>query len=112
MGAAIVPYTFTAQKASGAESKNDRLSFASIGVGGRGTQLMQNASKFGDIVAVCDVDRNHAESAKERAGGKADIYEDYRKLLERKDIDAVTIGTRRLQLPRVRLAKMSIAKSL
>ena len=52
--------------------------------------------RYGDIVAVCDVDREHAESAKDDpklGNGKADIYEDYRKLLDRKDIDVVTIGT-------------------
>jgi predicted dehydrogenase len=92
-GALMVPYTFSSEQLTAAESANDRLRFASIGVGGRGTQLLGNASKFGDIVAVCDVDRSHAERAREKAGGKAAIYEDYRKLLERKDIDAVTIGT-------------------
>src|SRR5690606_29232652 len=47
----------------------------------------------GDVVAVCDVDRDRAERARERVGGKADIEEDYRKVLERKDVDAVVIGT-------------------
>ena len=44
-------------------------------------------------MAVCDVQRQHAERAKEKHFAKADIYEDYRKLLDRKDIEAVTIGT-------------------
>jgi predicted dehydrogenase len=39
------------------------------------------------------VHRQHAERAKEKDFGKAEIYEDYRKLLDRKDIEAVTIGT-------------------
>jgi predicted dehydrogenase len=51
------------------------------------------ARRFGDIVAVCDVDRGRAEEAKSRFGGKADVYDDYRKLLERDDLDAITIGT-------------------
>ena len=92
LGAAFIPYTFTT-RSEAAEAKNDRLAFAAIGVGGRGTQLADNASKFGDIAAVCDVDRSHAERGRERFGGKADIYEDYRAVLERSDIDAVTIGT-------------------
>jgi predicted dehydrogenase len=54
------------------------------------------ASRFGDIVAVCDVDRQHAEQARDNPAigkGKAEIYEDYRKLLDRKDIDIVTVST-------------------
>ena len=50
-------------------------------------------ASYGDIVAVCDVQRQHAERAKEKHFNKADIFEDYRKLLDRKDIEAVTIGT-------------------
>jgi predicted dehydrogenase len=53
-------------------------------------------SGFGDIVAVCDVDARHAERAKKdgRIGkGKADAYGDYRKVLERDDIDVVSVVT-------------------
>ena len=56
----------------------------------------RGASRFGDFLAVCDVDKRHAERAREHKDigkGKADVYEDYRKLLDRKDIDAVIIGT-------------------
>ncbi len=91
-GASMIPYCCTS-RCSAAMAKNDRLQFAAIGVGGRGSQLAEQTKPFGDLVAVCDVDRNHAQRARERAGGKADIYGDYRKLLERKDVDAVTIGT-------------------
>ena len=52
---------------------------------------LTNAAKFGTVVAVCDVDRKRAEAASD--GGKRTIYGDYRKLLDRKDIDAVTIST-------------------
>ncbi len=56
----------------------------------------QGHSQYGDILAVCDVDKKHAEAAKnhDRIGkGKADAYEDYRKVLERDDIDVVSIVT-------------------
>ena len=76
-----------------AESKNDRFIVGAIGMGGQGTGIADRARKFGDIVAVCDVDRQHAERAREKFGAKAEIYDDYRKLLDRKDIEAVTIGT-------------------
>lgn len=74
-------------------AKNDRPLIGCIGVGGQGTHIGRRAMGFGDIVAVCDVQRQHAERAKAEFGGKADIYSDYRKLLERPDIEAVTIGT-------------------
>lgn len=76
-----------------AENKaaNDRPRLGSIGVGGQGTGIMHQARNFADQIAVCDVDRNHAMRGK--GDTKAEIYEDYRKLLERQDIDVVTIGT-------------------
>ena len=92
---AAVPYWFTGRNALAGEtkSKNDRPNIGAIGVGGRGTGDMRHAARFGDVVAVCDVDRKHAERAKAACGGKPEIYEDYRKLLERKDIDVVINGT-------------------
>jgi len=92
---AVIPYWFSSQTARADEnkSKNDRPNVGSIGVGGRGTAIMKQAARFGDVVAVCDVDSKHAERAKAHFGGKPDVYGDYRKLLERKDIDVVTNGT-------------------
>lgn len=75
------------------QSKNDRPHVGAIGVGGRGSSITNNAAAFGDIVAICDVDRQHAEKNVARHGGKAEIFEDYRKLLQRDDIDAVVIAT-------------------
>ncbi|TWT35396.1 Inositol 2-dehydrogenase [Posidoniimonas corsicana] len=53
-------------------------------------------SEFGDILAVCDVDDRHSERARndERIGrGRADAYNDYRRVLDRDDIDVVSIVT-------------------
>ena len=75
------------------ESKNNRPLVGSIGLGGQGTGIARRASKYGDVVAVCDVQRQHAERAKNEHFKHAEIFEDYRKLLDRKDIEAVTIGT-------------------
>ncbi len=75
------------------KSKNDRLRLGSIGVGGRGSGIMNNARRFADLVAVCDVDNARAAKAKEKTGGKAEVFGDYRRLLDRNDIDVVTIGT-------------------
>jgi predicted dehydrogenase len=45
------------------------------------------------LAAVCDVSKTRREEAKAYIGGDCQAYEDYRKLLERKDIDAVTVST-------------------
>ncbi len=45
------------------------------------------------MVAVCEVDRTHAERACEKHGGKATIYDDYRRLLQRQDIDVIVNAT-------------------
>ena len=55
-----------------------------------------NAQRFGDLVAVCDVDQKHIDRAVERFtkdGSKPDGFSDFRKLLERDDIDAIVNGT-------------------
>lgn len=88
-----VPYFETSSRARAAESKNDRLNVAAIGVGGRGSMIARWASELGDMVACCDVDRQHAERFAAAMDGKCDIYGDYRKLIERDDVDIVTIGT-------------------
>ncbi|MEX2113944.1 MAG: Gfo/Idh/MocA family oxidoreductase [Pirellulales bacterium] len=91
-----VPYWFTARGALAAEgkSKNERPLVGCIGTGDRWQGgIVGGVRHFGDIVAVCDVDKKHAEQGKEKAGGKADVYEDYRKVLDRGDVELVTIVT-------------------
>ena len=76
-----------------ADAKNDRPHIGAVGAGGRGSAILQQAARFGEVVAVCDVDRNHAERAKARYDGRPVIYTNYLKLLERNDIDVVVNGT-------------------
>jgi len=93
---ASVPYFGWSAKAFANESKNDRPRIGCIGVGSMGTGDAKGHARFGDVLAVCDVDKNHAEAAKnspEIGKGTADAYEDYRKVLDRKDIDVVSIVT-------------------
>lgn len=74
-------------------SKNNRPTVGCIGVGGRGSGVSQAASRYGDIVAVCDVDLAHAEAFQGRVAPDADLYQDYRRVLDRKDIDVIIQGT-------------------
>ena len=90
---AYFPWT---EKAFANQLKNDRPLVGGIGLGGMGSGDCRGHASFGDIVAVADVDQKHAERAKQdnRIGkGKADVYVDYRELLDRKDIDVVSIAT-------------------
>lgn len=70
---------------------NERLHIGVIGVAGRGGA---NLAAMGgeNVVAVCDVDHNRLAGALKRHP-MAQSYTDYRKLLERKDLDAVVIST-------------------
>jgi len=91
--ASFVAMTATFPSTSRAQpSKNDRPTVGCIGVGGRGSAVSQAAAKFGDVVAVCDVDLAHAEAFQGRVAPKADVYQDYRRLLDRKDVDVVIQG--------------------
>jgi predicted dehydrogenase len=71
---------------------SERINFALIGCGGQGRGDARNASQHGQIVAVCDVDARHLEAARKDFPG-AEGYSDFRKLLEREDVDAVICGT-------------------
>ncbi|MGQ9574294.1 MAG: Gfo/Idh/MocA family protein [Thermoguttaceae bacterium] len=92
---AAVPYWLTSRSANGdgPGSKNDRPLVAGIGVGGQGTAILRSAARFGDVVAVCDADLEHAERAQALFGGKPAVYQDYRRLLDRKDVEVITNGT-------------------
>ncbi|MEI6194577.1 MAG: Gfo/Idh/MocA family oxidoreductase [Verrucomicrobiota bacterium] len=85
-----------AEVAKSISSPNDRPGIALIGCGGMGTGDAQNASRFGDIVAVCDVDQRHVDAAAQKftkAGKMPAKYGDFRKLLERDDVHAIVQGT-------------------
>jgi predicted dehydrogenase len=73
-------------------SRSDRLRVGVIGLRHQGSILAENALPSADVVAMCDVDRRVADLARKRLGGKADVCEDYRRVLDRKDIDAVMIA--------------------
>lgn len=90
------PYFPWLRKSFANESKNDRPVIGCIGLGGEGTFDAHEHYNFGDIVAVCDVDARHAERARhdDHIGrGKSDAYKDYRRVLDRHDIDVVSIVT-------------------
>jgi predicted dehydrogenase len=77
-------------------SPNDRPGVALVGCGGMGRGDAQNANRFGDIVAVCDVDARHVEQAARQftQGGKVPAkFSDFRKVMERDDVQVIVQGT-------------------
>lgn len=74
---------------------NDRIRVGFIGLGGRGRGTARVFVSQPDVeaAAVCDCHRPRAEEAVTFLGGKPDIYADFRRVLDRKDIDAVSIST-------------------
>lgn len=90
--AAALGATLAAPSALGA---NERIRLGAIGTANRGGQIIEAALAHpeAEFVALCDVDQTAREKKNAELGGKCDLYNDYRELLARKDIDAVLIAT-------------------
>jgi predicted dehydrogenase len=74
---------------------NDRVRLALIGCGGRGryvTGFMKEAGGC-QMVAACDVYLPQAEAVRKSWGPECEVYQDFRRALDRKDIDAVVVAT-------------------
>jgi predicted dehydrogenase len=74
---------------------NERVNVGLIGCGGRGMAVARLMRAVPNVafVAVCDLYEPHASAAREWAGSECRSYRDFREVLERKDIDAVLVGT-------------------
>ena len=72
---------------------NEAIRVGVIGVGFRANLLIDQLPKPGEIVALCDCNQALAEEAVAKRKAKWDVYQDYRRLLDRKDIDGVIIAT-------------------
>ena len=89
------PSFLVSRAASGADRRppSERVVAALVGCGGRGMGLLSiHDDPACTLAAVCDVDLQRAAAAKNRIGA-CDVYQDFRRILDRRDIDAVLIGT-------------------
>jgi len=95
-GTSAAALGLAASRATRAYGANDRVRLGFIGVANRGGQLLSAFKPHADkeVVALCDVSQSTLEKANQvHVGGKAATYSDFRKMIDRKDIDAVVIAT-------------------
>ncbi len=95
--AAVGVFTGSSRSSRAQTSPNERPVFATIGLRNQGWEITGKSTQFADFAALADVDANvlgaNLEKLASATGKKADGYKDYRKILERDDIDAVMIAT-------------------
>lgn len=95
----VARLTGVGPRQTGVAGANDRVRAGLIGCGGRGNQVAADWMKHKDtlFVAACDVAKDRLDETAARLGktqgNTVDAYEDYRRILERKDVDAVLIAT-------------------
>jgi len=85
----------SAARASRVLGANDKVRLGVIGVANRGGQVISAFQKHDDmeIVALCDVDKATLAKRNEALGGNLATYGDFRKMIDRKDVDAVVVAT-------------------
>lgn len=103
VGAATPYFALGTPKSVYAQAPSDRLRLAAIGVGSRGYANLCEFNGLTDVVAVCDLDAEYGlsqvfknEKIGKKTGDKTtapDAYDDYRRVLDRDDIDVVSICT-------------------
>lgn len=76
------------------KSPNERINIASIGIGGKGDGDSDQAAKYGNLIAICDIDE-HRLAQKGAKYPRAERYTDFRDMLDEMgpQIDAVTVST-------------------
>lgn len=78
---------------------NDRIVLGFVGLGGQGMNshlkpVVGSAQEHNvAVAAVCDVSKTRREEAQAAAGPNAKAYENYKQMLEQKDIDAIFCAT-------------------
>ncbi|MFO0905198.1 MAG: Gfo/Idh/MocA family oxidoreductase [Pirellulales bacterium] len=85
------------ERALGYQAPSDRPVFATIGLRNQGWAITSKSFKFAQFAALADVDENvladNVAKVEKAQGKKPDAYKDYRKVLDRKDVEAVMIAT-------------------
>lgn len=91
-GAAAASSALCRSASAKPSAKVERLGIGAIGMRYQGSVITEKARLYGDVVAICDVDRHVREQARASFGSTPRIFEDYHDLLSRNDVDVVLIG--------------------
>lgn len=97
--AAGLVWTSVSRPAFARQTPNEQIVMGMIGVGSQGSGRLRQFLQQPDvrIAAICDVDQAHLDRAvglvESARGYKPDAFRDYRRLLERRDINAVAVVT-------------------
>jgi predicted dehydrogenase len=95
---ATATVSWTARSWSQVSGANSDVRIATVGFNGRGGDHISNLSKMKGVryTALCDADENVLKAGASRLnkdGGQIETFQDIRKLLDYKNLDAVTIAT-------------------
>ncbi|NCX98364.1 MAG: gfo/Idh/MocA family oxidoreductase [Planctomycetia bacterium] len=92
LGAAVAAGTAPAFIPARAFGANERIVIGGIGVGNQGSGLVRSFAKRASVAAISDVYLPRAEAVAGEVGAGS-VHQDYRALLDRKDVDAVIVAT-------------------
>jgi predicted dehydrogenase len=76
---------------------SNRIRVGAIGVGNRARLLLDQLPEAAEIVALSDCNLPRAEEYKAKRAAAWPVYQDYRRVLDHADIDAVIVGTGEFQ---------------
>lgn len=91
LGASVLFMPGTAGASRRIRGANDKLNIGVVGVSGRGRDNLAGVGEE-NIVALCDINDDNLDRAKQEFPA-AKTYNDFRKMLEQKNIDAVVVST-------------------
>ncbi len=117
-GLATAAFAVSATKKSAGEEpiaeEGRPVNVGVIGTGNRGRTLLQNIAQIKNvnIVAVCDIYPDNLRQGQRRAGKTAKAFEDYRQLLEMKEIEAVVVATPQHTHAEISVAALDAGKNV
>jgi predicted dehydrogenase len=92
-GCAVGAGLLATSAADARDSVESDVGIGAIGMRYQGSVITDKARAYGRVVAIADVDRHVLEQARASFGSTPAIFEDYRHLLDRRDVDVVLIGS-------------------